>query len=97
MEHYAANVSFTISSLELLNDFSAICTIDLDNMSPVRGGSNKSSVWVDCHSSNFSVMCWDDEINALVDDVIKNFERTLLLGWQTNNFRNRLFCLRKST
>lgn len=97
MENYAANVSFTISSLELLNDFSAVCTIKLNNMSPTRCGSNKCTVWVHCHSSNFSVMRWDDEINALVDDVIKNFERTLLLGWQTNNFRNRLLCLRKRT
>jgi len=96
MEHYAANVSFTISSLELLNDFSAICTINLNNMSSVRCGGNKSTVWVHCHSSNFSIVRWDDEIDALVDDIIKNFERTLLLGRQTNNFRNRLFCLRKS-
>ena len=68
MEQDVVDFSFAIASLQFLHNFASVGTINLDNMASFGSGCNKRSIWIDCNGADLGIVCWDDQVNRLVND-----------------------------
>lgn len=75
VEEDIINIRLTITSLQLLHDLSRICTVNLDNVSSLRGGGNQRAVWVHGDGADLAVVRWYHEVNGFVDNCAKGRKR----------------------
>lgn len=63
VKNNTGNLGLTVSSLQLLHNFSSVSAVDFDDVSSLGSGGYKGSVWVHCHSSDLCIVSWDDQVD----------------------------------
>eukprot|EP00355_Strombidium_rassoulzadegani_P000586 CAMPEP_0168612802 /NCGR_PEP_ID=MMETSP0449_2-20121227/3110_1 /TAXON_ID=1082188 /ORGANISM="Strombidium rassoulzadegani, Strain ras09" /LENGTH=365 /DNA_ID=CAMNT_0008653389 /DNA_START=169 /DNA_END=1265 /DNA_ORIENTATION=- len=94
VEHDTGDFGLAIAPLQLLNHFPSVSAVDLNDVASLGCGGNEGAVGVDCHGSYFGVVSRNDEVDTLINHIVEDLERALLLRRQADDLGNGLLGLR---